>query len=135
MPNAVRAAIQVVNMRAYGVLSDAEWEEIRKMPSHVSDIQACGGNRWSNFVLLSMGILQYSSANEKFTLEDAQQIFATVRNMAASTSRFSPLTELPDTLQLAHAHSADFRPAWPGPGSVCGLLEPFLQPECLHCYG
>jgi len=81
LPSAVRAAIQIVNMRSHGILSDAEWEEIQRMISHIDDLNAFGQSRWSNFVLMAMGILHYSSAKEKFTLEDVQQLFARVNNM------------------------------------------------------
>lgn len=77
------------------------------MTSHIDDIKACGQSRWSDFGLMSMGILRYSSAKEKFTLEDVQQIFARVNDMKRNISWSSTLTEFLDTLKLAHAHSFD----------------------------
>jgi len=68
-------------MRTHGVLSNTEWEEFQRMTSHIDDINACGQSRWSDFVLMTMGVLHFSSAKEKFTLEDVQQIFARVNNM------------------------------------------------------
>ncbi len=59
------------------------------MTSHIEDIKASGKSRWSDFVLMSMGILHYSSAKEKFTLEeDVQQIFARVSDMRGQCQSF-----------------------------------------------
>jgi SET and MYND domain-containing protein len=81
IPSAVRAAIQIVNMRTHGVLSNSEWEEFQRMISHIEDMKGGSQSRWSDFVLMTMGVLHYSSAKEKFTLEDVQHIFARVNNM------------------------------------------------------
>jgi hypothetical protein len=70
-----------MNMRTHGVISNSEWEAFQRMTSHIDDINACGQSRRSDFVLMSMGISRYSSAKEKFTIENVQQIFARVNNM------------------------------------------------------
>jgi hypothetical protein len=73
-------------MKMHGVLSNSDWEGFQRMTSHIDDIKTCDqGSRWSDFVLMTMGILHYSSAKETFTLEqDVREIFARVSSISAN---------------------------------------------------
>jgi hypothetical protein len=68
-------------MRTHGVLPNTKWEEFQRMTSHIDDMKASDQDRWSDFVLMAMGVLHYSSTKDKFTIEDVQQIFARVNDM------------------------------------------------------
>lgn len=83
LPNAVRAVIQILTMRKNGLISDADWEALQGLPSHLDELRV--DPDWERHAVLAMGALKYSKAEDMFSANIASGIYARVRDQAIHT--------------------------------------------------
>ncbi|KAF2146566.1 uncharacterized protein K452DRAFT_282748 [Aplosporella prunicola CBS 121167] len=77
LPNAVRAGMELLARRKNGRLSDAQWDELMRLETHLDDLRA--RDDWETHEVLAMGVLKYSKTEGTFDVETAQGVYARVR--------------------------------------------------------
>lgn len=134
-PNALRAAIQIMNMRRFGVLSAEEWDAIQGMPSHLDDQKTQQERSFSGVEYILGTMVQRTRAKIAFTVNDAQEVYARVGAGHPLHRVVSDIDTIIDTLQFADTTATDNRSNRYCPGSTACVCESFMYSQCLCHYG
>ncbi|EOD47967.1 putative set and mynd domain protein [Neofusicoccum parvum UCRNP2] len=107
LPNAVRAVIQILTMRKNGLISDADWEALQGLPSHLDELRV--DPDWERHAVLAMGALKYSKAEDMFSANIASGIYARIltNSLTLIGSALEPLGISFDPLACSANHSCD----------------------------
>ena len=109
IPNAARAAIQILAMRKNGRLSENDWLELLKLQSHLVQVKATSRERKHEVEVLAKGVWTLSQSEGFCRLEMAEHIFTMVLTNALTlvTSVFDPMGIMVDPLACTANHSCD----------------------------
>jgi len=76
--HALRAVIQIMNMKKNGVISDADWTTLMQMTSHLEDIKQRKDEFQTNFEVMTRGIFEILHLKAIFSADDIQQVYSRV---------------------------------------------------------
>ncbi|OCK85106.1 SET domain-containing protein [Lepidopterella palustris CBS 459.81] len=109
IPTAVRATMQILIMRAKGLINDETWSSILRLESHVDDMRATGGDRWAEIQLMAQGAWSFSGTRLTFTRDFATEMFARILTncLTLVTPTFDPIGICLDPLAACANHSCD----------------------------
>ncbi|KAF2733244.1 hypothetical protein EJ04DRAFT_275844 [Polyplosphaeria fusca] len=106
-PNAVRATMEILVRRKFGLISDQAWQMLCSLPTHLEDYKASG--KYEELQLMATGAGHFSGTNDTFPIEFITGMYGRVlsNSLTLITPAFDPLGLMFDPV-LCHAnHSCD----------------------------
>ncbi|RAR00061.1 SET domain-containing protein [Stemphylium lycopersici] len=107
LPKAFLASMELLTRRKHGLISDADWQLLCQLPSHIEDFKRNG--TYENIELMSMGVGQFSLSQNMFDKDFVAAMYGRVMSNALTliTPTLDPLGIMVDPTLCYLNHSCD----------------------------